>query len=414
MKLPLAIIAFSLIPALAIAQQRPTVISEPRSETDSRQAQIQAAAANGVAALREQVLHTRLGRDGTVGDFLDRAKATDELNPILESAQPVGGPRWVDEHVCQVKVELPAAKVSAFLMSVAKDETRHAGMKPDALKSKLAEWKDLKFTGTGTSAGGDEIDQARPGDSAGKWSDVSDRSRKTAISQAHADALQQVMQAIKPISLDGKKTVADVLGQPVVSQHVSRWLKSQPVTKIEFLENLKVSVTVSVTPKSLGAEIKSAVLADNSLARGLAVDWSAVNAKVESLSTAFTGSATAEIAGPGTSLSSVVLPLTPSDPLDQQLEAEGVATVGSSRLKTGLAAQEQALANLREKFLQLHIDPGTTLGDAARKDQALEQAIDRALKHARTTRADYHADGSVRVKISLDVRDAWDELRANP
>ena len=414
MKYCIFILAVVLMQSLVMAQQRTTVVSEPQSETDRRQTQVQAATANGVAALREQVLRTRLGKDSTVREFLDRARATDDLTPILESAQPVGGPRWVDEQVCQVKMELPGSRVSTFLMSVAGDENRHAGIKPDALKAKLADWKDLKFTGTGTSAGGDEIDQARPGESAGKWADVSDRSRKTAISTARADAFEQVMKSLQPISLDGKKTVGDALAQPAVAQQLTKWLKTQPVTRIEFLENLRVSVTVSVTPKSLADQVKSAMMTQSSTMRGLSVDWSAVNAKIQTAPESFTGTATAVIEGPGTALSAVVLPPVPSDSLDERLEAEGSAVASGSRLKTGLAAQDQAVARLREKFIQLHIDPATTLGDAAKKEPALDQAINRALKHARTTRTDYNADGSVRVRIDLNVRDAWDELRANP
>ena len=45
----------------------------------------------------------------------------------------------MDEHVCQVRLELPGPKVSAFLISVAQDQSRHSGIKPDVLKAKLGE-----------------------------------------------------------------------------------------------------------------------------------------------------------------------------------------------------------------------------------------------------------------------------------
>jgi hypothetical protein len=412
-KLRLVIFSFAMLPALAIAQQ-PKIISEPASssEIDPRQAQIQAARANGIANLREQVLRTKLSRNSTVGDFLDRAQATDDLNAVLDSAQPVGGPRWVDDHVCQMRLELAGPKVSAFLVSIARDESRHSGIKPDALKAKLDDWKNLKFTGVGSSAEGDAVELAKPHDSAGKWSEVSDPARRKAITEARADAVQQAIKAIGAVKLDEKTSVSDALSHAAVSQKMTAWLAQQPVTKIEFLDDLKLSVTISVVPKSLAAQLKSAVTADASVSRGMTIDWPKVSAQAQQLPGAFAGNATAILEGPATTLPNVVLPLTSPDWVDQDLEAEGVATAGESKLKKEVAAEANAVEKIRQQFLLLHIDAKNTLGEAARSDPVLNQAIDRAMKHVHTSRVDYFDDGSVRVRISLDLRAAWDELRA--
>ena len=34
--------------------------------------------------------------------------------------------------------------------------------------------------------------------------------------------------------------------------------------------------------------------------------------------------------------------------------------------------------------------------------------------HARITKVDYRADGSVLARVTLDLQAAWDELRTNP
>jgi hypothetical protein len=413
MKRRSAILMLAFFPAVVWGQQPKPVPAPPAaSDVDTRVSQIQAARANGIANLREQVLRTKLGRNSTVGEFLDRAQATDGLNEILDSAQPVGGPRWVDDHVCQVRLELAGPKVSAFLMSVARDESRHSGIKSDALKAKLDEWTDLKFTGVGCSAEGEAAELAKPHASAGKWSEVGDTARRKAIAEARADAVREAIKSIGAVKLDEKLSLSEALSHASISQKVSAWISQQPVTRIEFLDDLKLSVTISVTSKSLEAQLKSAVGADGSFSRGLSVDWSKVSAQLQLLPGSFSGSAAVSFEGTATTLPVLVLPLVPPDWVDQELEAEGVASAGGLKLKVGVAAQANAVEKIRQQFVLLHVDANTTLGEAADQDPALKQAIDRAMKHVHTSRVDYFGDGSVRVKITLNLRDAWDELRA--
>lgn len=72
------------------------------------------------------------------------------------------------------------------------------------------------------------------------------------------------------------------------------------------------------------------------------------------------------------------------------------------------------MGQLREKFLALHVTAQTTLADAVASDPQIAQAVNRAMLHAHTYKVDYRADGSVLTRVSLDLRDAWDELRSNP
>jgi hypothetical protein len=394
--------------------QRAVLSAASNLEADPRQSQVQAATANGIAKLREQVLGTKISRSTTVGDFLARAQATDDLKTVLDSAQPVGGPRWLDDQTCQVRMELPGQKVSAFLVDVARDQSRHAGVKPEALAAKLADWKGLKFTGVGCSSGGESVDLAEPHDAVGRWSEVSDSARRKAIAQARADAVQKVIHSIGSFTIDGKTPVSDALAEASIAGHLHDWLARQPVTKIDFLDDLNVSVTVSVTPAALSAAVRSAIAADSTFSRKISVDGAKLDTQMQTLPASYTGLAPAAIAGAPTSLPSVVLPLTPPDWVDQQLDAEGVASGRGDRLKLSLAAQKDAVAKLRVQFQRLNIDSTSTLGDAARTDPALNQAIDRAMKQAHTSVVTYNTDGSVHVKISLDLKDAWEQLRANP
>jgi hypothetical protein len=56
----------------------------------------------------------------------------------------------------------------------------------------------------------------------------------------------------------------------------------------------------------------------------------------------------------------------------------------------------------------------TTLGEAAKQNAGIERALGQAMSRARTYKIDYLPDGSVNVKVSLDARDLWDELRELP
>ena len=77
-------------------------------------------------------------------------------------------------------------------------------------------------------------------------------------------------------------------------------------------------------------------------------------------------------------------------------------------------AEAAAVARLREQLLALKVTPTSTLGDAARADPLLAAGVSRVLAGAHDYKVDYRADGSVTVGVSLDLRDAWDQLRSNP
>ncbi len=412
MQIRVAILCFAFLPAVVppmlAAQDR---ASADVAETDPHQAQIQAATTHAVAALRDQILQMSLGGKLRVDDFLKQTQGADDLAKVLQSAQPVGGPRWVDDNTCQIRVELPASKISAMLGSIASDPGRHSPLSASAVKVRLDNWKRLKFCAAGSSAGGQAIELARPADASGKWSSITETIRKSAVARAHADAVTQLLSQLNPIVLTGETHAKDALADPAISAHLSAWLDRQPVTQIEFLDDLNVKVTIAIAPRSLAGALKAAVQHDPAFARALPIDWDHVTAAMSALPASVTGTASVV---PATTLPNTILPVQPPDWIDQNLQADATATGAGSRLKIGHAAEARAVASIREQLLSLHIDPRTTLGDAAKTDPQLNQAIDRSLLQAHAARVEYLADGSVKVHVSLDLREAWDELRGGP
>ena len=411
MRISLAIIILAFAPAWSVAQPKPAP-----AESDPRQAQVQAATTNAMNSLRDQVLRTRLTRDLMVSDFLDRTNSQAELDRVLKAAQPIGGARWADDHTCQIRLELPESQVAALLMGIAHDTHQHSPIRPDVLKARFSDWNKQHFSVVGSSAGGDAIELARPGDATGKWAEVSDTARRSAIADARADAAAQMVTAIGTIQFNDKTHAADALAKQPIASQFSSFLARQPITHIEFLDDLKVSVTISTQPKAVAQALQSAVTGDADFSRPLNIDWDQVTRQIEQLPSSAQGKASATISSPATSLPATVLPLQPPDWMGQQLEAESTAkgAAGVSHLKVARAAEADAVGKIRDQFLLLHLDSTSTLGDAAHDDPGLKSAVGRAMLQAHASRVDYLTDGSVKVHVTLDLRDAWDALRSNP
>jgi hypothetical protein len=104
------------------------------------------------------------------------------------------------------------------------------------------------------------------------------------------------------------------------------------------------------------------------------------------------------------------LPQKPPRWADGLLDAEAVAKSADGRLKTARLAEREAAAVLRQKVRDLEIRDGKTLGDFADTSQEAARAVENGLRSARVYKTDYRADGSVLVRMSLNLRVLWAEL----
>lgn len=395
--------------------------SAAASVDDSRRFQVQAAAGNASLNLREQVLRMPLAKDVDVRLVVERTGAADEFNRAVQRAQQIGGPRWVDDHTCQVRLEVPGSQLSEVLVAAARQHVERSPIPPEALKRRLGEWDRMTFFAIGSSAGGGAIEMARPHYNNGAWTTVDEATRRKAVTEARQDAVKQVLDGISPVALDETLKVQDALARPQVNERVGTWLNQKvPVTRLEFLEDLKVSVTLAPSPRALGATLQTAVTADKEFVGLRSFDWGRVQQDLIARVVPVIGMASVVPPAPS-ALSSIVLPIQPPDWVEQLIDAEATSSGGgaggagaSARLKVARAAQSAASEQLRQKFLALRINAQMTLAEAAQKDPRLAEAVDRAMLHARITKVDYRADGSVMARVTLDLQSAWDELRANP
>src|SRR4051812_34500805 len=80
---------------------------DDRKALDEHKAQIIAASANAVDALRKQIADQKITGEITVKDLLDRTAGTQMLTDVLWTSQQIGGPRFIDEDKrCDVRLEI--------------------------------------------------------------------------------------------------------------------------------------------------------------------------------------------------------------------------------------------------------------------------------------------------------------------
>src|SRR5436190_15838916 len=90
-----------------------------RAQADSQRSKIAAAQANAIDAIKQEVLRTPLDRRLTVKDLIDKTGSDVDLTQTIQRAEQIGGPRWLDENTCQVRLEIDGQRIARTLMQIA-------------------------------------------------------------------------------------------------------------------------------------------------------------------------------------------------------------------------------------------------------------------------------------------------------
>jgi hypothetical protein len=381
--------------------------AQDASARDQRE-QMAAATSRALESLRAQVAAEPIGPGLTVQDLLDKTRSTKTLMQTLRRAQQIGGPRWLDPQTCQVRLEIGGPMVANALYNIAAHDNR-TPIAPDALQARLLSWNKRTFSATGTSTGAAAVEQA-----------LADKVHRQAVCDARRDAVNQVLQSIRPIPLNKGKTVADALALPGVRDEIEKWLNDRPVTQVEFRDvQQQARVTLAVAGDELFDTFRAAVAKQaDALGPMDEPSWSRVRDEFIARVGPAAGRAMAMQNPPANAAAPppVAIPSAAPDWVDRQLEASGVGGGGAgSRLKAARAAEADAADKLRAMIEPLVLSPGLTLRDAAQQDKQIALAIDRALiRGTRTTRVDYPPDGGAKVVVTLDLRDLWQEIASAP
>ncbi|WP_428937205.1 hypothetical protein [Fontivita pretiosa] len=434
-----------LLAAVAILLTLPRALW---AQQDLVRAQVKAASDNALSALRQEVLAARITPNLTVADFLDRTNARELLDETLARAEQIGGPRWLDEKTCQVKLEISGQRVAYALVSIAATRPRLSPMPAAAMEQRLRDWRDRTFSGTGTSVSPERIQGIRPpgGASADAWHAIDDAARGQAILAAREDANRRVLDSIRSIELAPGQTVGDALAQQPVREAVNQWLASRPVTEVRFRDNLQVEVQTAASPDELFNTIVSA--ARNAPQTRLPADeaeLSVIRQQFAQRMASPTGQASVAPAtapatqqaasAPRPTAARIDLPEQPPAWVFQPLDVEAVASPDQSGLRIGppgsaavqvaprglslseqrrrtrTAAEARATDALRARVGALPLTPKLSIADAAAQDPRIADAVERVLLRARVYKTEYRADQSVMVRMMIDPRDLWFELR---
>jgi hypothetical protein len=385
-----------------------------RADDAVRRAEVSAATADARESLRHDVLATPIQHDLTVGNLVDQIGGAAALRSALVSAEQVDGTRWLDDQTVQVQLEIEGDAVAAAILKIAAQQPGDLPIPLPALREQLKQWKSRSFTATGTSTVQSAAEQLCPAASQQAWVGVSEQDRRSAIAAARRDAETRLLDSIRPITMPDGKALGDALEEAPVSAEVTAWLDSRPITSIEFRDDLVVRLSLSVDPQEFWLVMRQALAHQSavSLPPGEAA-WALLADQVEKRLAAPAGQSVIPAQGPATR-AAVNLPAEPPIWAQSTLDAEGISRSVGPLLHTARRAEAIADERLAEQIDHLPLTANLTVGEASRRDPRIAESVARALGRARPFKVDYNYPeaGAVRVKVTVDLGDLWQELTA--
>ena len=386
------------------------------AKEDPRRVQIQAAHADALASLVDQVRGVRLTPELSVGQYLERTGGEGRLrDAVSRNVELIGATRWPNPGTCQVQLEVPGDAVAQALIDVARAEPGKSPLPAEAIEKRLAaSWKGRTFAATGTSATPEAVSRMRPGPEQPLWLAVPEDDRREAVRAAQRNAAVRTMDGLADIPIGDGKSLADALKVPVVRDAIQNWVATRPVTNIEFRDNGEVRLSVAAPGEDLWAVLQDALRKQNEIPAPRDENaWRQLHDEVVGRLRSPLGgrsSVATERRPPTRPAARAMMPPQPPRWVDDQRNAVGKAG-GEPRLRIANAAGAEALKDLRTQIEALPLGEGRTLGDAAGEDPAVAAAIDRSLQRARTQKVDWGPGGdSVTVSVYLDLRHVWQEL----
>lgn len=377
---------------------------------DSTQVQMVAATADAVASLRRQVLDNPILPNFTARQLIDRAGGAATLDAAIRGAQQIGGTRWINDQTCQVRLELSGTDVAKALAAIASKGEKTLPVPLGEFKRHLTTWNNRVFLATGTSTAAAGAERLRPPDG-GPWAGVGDDECRRAIAEARNNAADRILASMAPVELENRRRLGDALAIPAVADSMKQWLIARPITSVEFRDDLGVHLTLCAPPATVWAVLRASLQKQDSITLpGNDTAWNILRQQTEARVAVPAGVAYA-IAGASTTRA-IVFPAKPPEWANQALEADGVARSVGAKLRTARAAESVALQRLRNRIEALPFSADLTVGDAARRDPRINEALGRGMSFARTYQVDYDQpeSGSVSIKVQLPLVHVWREM----
>jgi hypothetical protein len=393
--------------------------SQAMAGEEPPRAQVIAATKDAVANLTDEVYRVSLTRSLSLGEFVQRTRSADEFSKVLQRAQQIGGPRWIDDHTCQIELQISGAVVGQALKRIAAADPRRSPLSVNEVTRAVKDWDERSFSATGAATSRLPVMKGRRAPHMGlqrdPWWDVSEQARDEAVAAARVDAARRVIASVKPIPLTPKSDVADVLAVKGVADGMQEWLVGQPAARVELNDNLEAEVELSATPGGTFGAFRD--LAQKQKDVVVPVDdqeWANVRDQFERRMATPIGRAAAapsRVNEAAVAKPAALLPDRAPAWASQRLEATGKATaLAKSKLMAARAAESAAEDKLRKQIEELKLDENRTVGQAAKTDPRVDQAVARAVSRARIGRAEYQDNGA-EVSVYLELSEVWAALR---
>ncbi len=246
---------------------------------DVKAAKIQAATNNAVNVLMADVSRQPLTGNIAVRDLLRRAQGEEAMRATLQEADQIGGPRWIDESTCQIRLEIGGQKVAKTLVKIADGAGEHSPIQPAALKNVLGDWDRRAFSAVGTSENAFRLDtvMARPATQpvqitlpavAPKWASEFMRaegengpmfSKLRSARSAEQKALATLRAQVDELPIGKDLTVgAFSANDAALKLAIDRAVQRAKLTKLDYLADGSASVQVTADLADVWREIDAA------------------------------------------------------------------------------------------------------------------------------------------------------------
>ena len=239
--------------------------SLPTTERDEKP-QLAAATAKALATLRDDIEKAQLTPRLTVGTYIRQTASSADLRRLIEKEQQRPAPRWIDAETCQVQIEIGAEKVVGMLQQVAQNHPRESPLSSEEIARETKNWKNRTFIGTGSSTAFGQLITAPIKRANGNWATVSSEDRKKALIAARGEAMNKVIDGLKPVVLANGKTLGDALSDAKIYKALYDWLESRPVVQVEYRADMQVELTLQGSVDGCLAAMRRALLSQTVIA----------------------------------------------------------------------------------------------------------------------------------------------------
>src|SRR5687768_9079328 len=113
---------------------------------DRRRDQIEAAHADALASVMDDIRTARISDELTVGQFLDRTGGEGQLRALVQrEAEQIGATRWPNKDTCQVQLEVAGRDVAGELEAIAAEHPERSPVPAEVLAKQMTGWDARVF-----------------------------------------------------------------------------------------------------------------------------------------------------------------------------------------------------------------------------------------------------------------------------